>query len=64
MILFFLPIWGAVVLWSVFVDHKLPDTTMMMIPSAIIVAVAPAWRRPRASSSDNNAGEQPAESEA
>lgn|GEM_PF-2048972 len=43
-----LPVWAVVVLWSLLVEGVLPETPLMMIPSAVIVAVAPAWRRPAA----------------
>lgn len=41
-----LPIWSIAVLYSLFMLKKLPDVAWMAVPSAIIVAVAPAWSWP------------------
>src|SRR5688572_31602425 len=45
-ILTVLPLWAAGVIYSMVVLDKLPDAVWMGIPSAIIVAAAPAWRWP------------------
>ena len=45
-ILTVLPIWAGGVLYSILALHTLPDAAWMAIPSAVIVAAAPAWRWP------------------
>lgn len=44
-ILTVLPVWAVVVLVSLSRGH-LPDTALMAVPGAVIVAAAPAWRWP------------------
>lgn len=41
-----LPVWSIAVLYSLFMLNRLPDVAWMAVPSAVIVAVAPAWSRP------------------
>lgn len=43
-ILTIIPVWCALMLFSLIVLKKLPGAEWTIVPSAVIAAVAPAWR--------------------
>ncbi len=58
-ILTIIPVWCAMMLFSLVVLKKLPGAEWTIVPSAVIAAVAPAWRIRR--SGDAEAAPAPAD---
>lgn len=56
-ILTVIPTWAALCLWSLIVLKKLPGAEWTLVPSAVIAAVAPAWRVRRADAGADHAPE-------
>lgn len=60
-ILTVIPVWCALMLYSLYVLEKLPGAEWTMVPGAVIAAVAPAWRirRPGQQQGDDDEGGTP-----